>query len=232
MRIVTRFGINRQRGLGLFAGFLILASAAFVFAGQDSRVKILYFFSPSCRHCIDAKPFIMDLSKEYSIEGFRFGEGNTPPFSFPITAGDKKIAREKYDVKGVPTLAILIDGVYRQKIEGMPDIQDARVIIRGLAKGAVTVTEAAQRKKGELTITGWLIARGINFKKAQFFITDRRTELPVKAWLPREVVKSPVQKKRPKLMSDVVKTPLILKGSFHKSAAGTVFFVAEEVPAD
>ncbi len=237
MRVVTRCGMNRQKGIGPFAGLFFFAWIIFfstlVSAAQDNHVKILYFFSPSCKHCIDAKPFILDLSKEYSIDGLRFGEGTSPSFPFPIQAGDKKIAQGTYGVQGVPTLAILIDGMYRQKIEGMPDIQDAKVIIKGLASGAMTVSEAAQEvDKGEITVTGWIIAKGEYFKNARFFLTDRKTELPIKAWLPLEVVKGPVQKKRPKLMSDVIKKPVVLKGHFRKTAAGKVFFVKAEVPVD
>jgi thiol-disulfide isomerase/thioredoxin len=204
-----------------------------VYGGEDNHVKILYFFSPSCQHCIDAKPFIMDLSKTYNIEGLRFGEGALPSFPFPVRKGDKTIARETYDVKGVPTLAILIDGVYRQKISGMPDIRDAQVIVEGLKNGAMTVTEAMQAvKDGEITITGWIIARGVNFKKAQFFITDRKTEISIKAWLPREVVKGLVMKKNTKLMSDEIKKPVILKGIIKKNSAGSKFFVTKEVLRD
>lgn len=199
---------------------------SFVYAAPDKNIKILYFFSPSCQHCIDAKPFIMNLSKEYNIEGLQLGEGNPPSFPFPVNKGDKAIAQETYDVRGVPTLVILFDDVYRQKISGMPDIRDAQVIVQGLKSGAMTVTEAMQTVKDrEITITGWIIARGLNFQKAQFFITDRKTELSIKAWLPREVVKSPFQERSPRLMSDVIKKPVILKGSIKKIDGRDTFFV-------
>lgn len=206
---------------------------SFVYAAQNNAVNILYFFSPSCPHCIEARPFIMDLSKKYNIEGLQFGEGNPPSFPFPVKKGDKA-TQGKYEVKGVPTLAIFVDGVYRQKIQGMPDIGDAQVLIRGLKSGALTITEAMQTMKEseEITITGWIIARGVNFQKAQFFITDRKTELPIKAWLPREVVKSPVPKKSPRLMSDVTKKAVVLKGNFRKSSAGNLFIVTKEVLPD
>ncbi len=155
-----------------------------------------------------------------------------PSFPFPVKPGDKKLAKGIYGVQGVPTLAILIDNVYKQKIAGTPDIQDAKVIVKALAQGAKTVTEAAGTQEGEITITGWIIAKGEYFKKAQFFITDRKTELPIKAWLPLEAVKSPVSKKRPKLMSDVIRKPVVLKGSIKKTAAGSVFQVKEELGID
>lgn len=234
MRIVTAYGIERQRGFGPFAVFLFIAWTmilpSVVSAAQDNHVKILYFFSPTCKHCIDAKPYIISLSQKYDIEGLRFGEGPTPTFPFPVKAGDKKIAQGTYDVKGVPTLAILVDGVYRQKIEGAPDIQDAEVIVRGLAAGARTVTEASKKvQEGEITIIGWIIARGEYFKNAHFFITDRKTELPIKAWLPLEAMKSPMQKRRPRLMSDVIRKPVVLRGRIRKGAAGDLFMVKEEI---
>jgi thiol-disulfide isomerase/thioredoxin len=204
-----------------------------VYAAEGSHVKILYFFSPSCRHCIDAKPYIMDLSKTYDIEGLRFGEGAAQSFPFPVEKGDWPIARDTYDIRGVPTLAILVNGVYRQKISGMPDIRDAKVIAKGLRNGAMTVTEAAHTVKDEtITITGWIVARGVNFKKAKFFITDRKSELSIKPWLPLEVVKAPVHKIKPKLMSDIIKKPVILKGIIEKDHAGAKFFVTKEVLHD
>jgi thiol-disulfide isomerase/thioredoxin len=204
-----------------------------VYAAQGSHVKILYFFSPSCRHCIDAKPYIMDLSKTYNIEGLRFGEGVAPSFPFPVEKGDWRTARDTYDVRGVPTLAILVNGVYRQKISGMPDIRDAQVIVRGLRNGAMTVTEAVHAVKDEkITITGWIVARGVNFKRAKFFITDRKTELSIKPWLPLEVVKAPVHKGKPKLMSDIINKPVTLKGFIQKDPAGASFFITQEALHD
>jgi thiol-disulfide isomerase/thioredoxin len=206
--------------------FWLVLLSSLVYAGQGRNVEILYFFSPSCHHCIDAKPFIMDLSKTYNIQGLSFGEGPPPSFPFPVEKGDKTIARDTYDVKGVPTLGILIDGVYRQKISGMPDIRDAQVIIKGLKNGAMTVSEAVHSsKESEITITGWIVARGVNFQKAKFFITDRKTELSIKPWLPLEVVKSPVHKIHPKTMSEVIRKPVILRGSIRKNSTGSKFFI-------
>ncbi len=237
MRIVTKYGTNRQGGFGPFAGFLLIALIVFfssyIPAAENTHIKILYFFSTTCRHCIDARPSVLALSKEFNIQGLQFGEGQRAVLPFPVEAGDKKVAQEVYGVAGVPTMAVLVDGKYKQKIAGAPDIQDAKVIIKGLARGAVTVTEAADKpRKGEFIVTGWIIARGEYFKKAQFFITDRKSELPVRAWLPLEAVKSPVSKKRPKLMSDVIRKPVVLKGSMKKTAAGSVFQVKQELRID
>ncbi len=234
MRFIGGYDRNRQRGFGPFAGFILivwtLSAASFVFAARDHHVKILYFFSASCIHCIEARPAVIELSKEYEIEGLLFNDGSPQSFPFPIKTGDKKTAKEVYGVKGVPTLAVLVDNVYRQKIAGAADIQGAKVIIKALADGAMTVTEAAKKAPdAEITITGWIVAKGEYFKKAQFFITDRTTELPVKAWLPLEVMKSPFRKTRPRLMSDVIKKPVVLKGSIKKTATGGIFQVKEEM---
>jgi thiol-disulfide isomerase/thioredoxin len=237
MRFVSRTLVNRGGGFGplsvFFLLWIILLCPASVPAAQKPDIKILYFFSTTCRHCIDARPSVIALSKEFTLEGLQLGEGQPAAFPFPVKAGDRKIAREVYGVVGVPTIAVIVDGKYRQKIAGASDIQDAKTIIEGLAGGAMTVTEAAEKAgAGEFTVTGWIIAKGEYFKNARFFLTDRKTELAVKAWLPLEVVKSPVQKKRPGLMSDVVKKPVVLKGQIKKTAAGDVFLVRTEVRVD
>lgn len=237
MRILNRYLCKRGGGFGPLLGFFILWTLflfpSSVLAAQNAHIKILYFFSTTCRHCIDARPSVLALSKEFNIQGLQFGGGQRAVLPFPVEAGDKKVAQEVYGVAGVPTMAVLVDGKYKQKIAGTPDIQDAKVIVRALAQGAKTVTEAATgTQEGQITITGWIIAKGEYFKKAQFFITDRKTELPIKAWLPLEAVKSPVAKKRPKLMSDVIRKPVVLKGSIKKTVAGGVFQVKEELGID
>jgi thiol-disulfide isomerase/thioredoxin len=237
MRLLNRYLCKRGGGFGPLLGFFILWTLflfpSSVLAAQNAHIKILYFFSTTCRHCIDARPFVIALSKEYSIQGLQFGEGQRAVLPFPVEAGDKKVAQEVYGVAGVPTMAVLVDGKYKQKIAGTPDIQDAKVIIKGLARGAMTVTEAVDKQReGDVIVTGWIIARGEYFKKAHFFLTDRKTELPVKAWLPLEAVKSPVSKKRPQLMSDVIRKPVVLKGIIKKTAAGSIFQVKEELGID
>jgi len=237
MLFVNRISRKRGEGFGPLLGFFIIW-AIFLFpssvpAAQNTNIKILYFFSTTCRHCVDARPFVISLSKEYSVQGLQFGEGQRAVLPFPVEAGDTKIAKEVYGVAGVPTMAVLVDGKYKQKIAGTPDIQDAKVIIRALAQGAKTVTEAAtEAREGQITITGWIIAKGDYFKKAQFFITDRKTELLVKAWLPIEAAKSPVPKKRPTLMSDVIRKPVVLRGSIKKTPTGSVFQIKEELGID
>ncbi len=237
MRFISGYHRNRQRGYSPFAGFILivwmLSAASFVFAARDHHVKLLYFFSASCIHCIEARQAVIELGKEYEIEGLFFNDGTPQSLPFTVKAGDKKTAKEVYGVKGVPTLAVLVDGVYRQKIAGAPDIQDAKVIIKALADGAITVSEAAKKAPdAEITITGWIVAKGEYFKKAQFFITDRTADLPVKAWLPLEAVKSLFRKTRPRLMSDVIKKPVVLKGSIKKTATGGIFQVKEEIRLD
>ncbi len=210
----------------------IISAYSFDAAGKNPNVKILYFFSESCIHCMAAKPSVIDLSKTYDVEGLRFGQGNAQSWPFPVKSADKNIM-QAYGVKGYPTLAVLVDGIFKQKIAGTSDVLDAKVIIRALANGAMTVTEAARKDgTGEITITGWISAKGNYFKNAQFSITDRSSELPVSAWLPLEAVKSPFRNKGPRLMSDVIKKPVVLKGSIQKTATGVKFRVKEEIPID
>jgi hypothetical protein len=234
MRLITASGLVRRGGLSPLAGlFILLAAAALpppVPAAQNSQIRLLYFFSSSCRHCVDAKPFVIALSREFSLEGLHFGQGPFPEYPFPVKEGDKKIARERYGVVGVPAMAVMVDGKYKQKIEGTADIRDAKVLVKALSEGAKTVSEAtAAIPETEIEITGWIIARGEYFKGAQFFITDRKTALRVKAWLPLEVVKSPFQSRRPRLMSDVVNKPVVLRGSIKKTKDGFLLLVIEEL---
>jgi len=234
MPIVDRINTFRRRGECLFAVFLwivlTLLAALSVTARENNRVKLLYFFSTSCDHCIEARPAVISLSKEFLIEGLYFNHGIPQSFPFPIKAGDKKAAKEAYGVKGVPTLVVLVDGAYRQKIEGPHDIQDAKTIIEALANGAITATEASKKmNEAEIAITGWIISKGKYFKDAQFFITDRTTELQIKQWLPLETAMSPFRKKRPRLMSDVINKPVLLRGKATKKDGVYTFIVKEEV---
>jgi thiol-disulfide isomerase/thioredoxin len=224
---------NKFQFAGLFFIIWALFGPTIIQAGQNDHVKILYYFSMTCRHCIDAKPAVIALSKEYSIEGRNVGTLAAQGYPFPIKTVDKKTAKEVYGITGVPALAVLIDGVYKQKIAGASDIQDAKTIIKALSLGAMTVTEAKRNAKdAEITITGWVISQGEYFKNARFLLTDRTTEIPVKAWLPLEAVKSPLNKTTPRLMSSVIRKPAVLKGSFKQTETGSIFLVKEELPLD
>lgn len=233
MPIVSKQLITRRRVINPFAGvllFALLLFSSFVIAAQNSHVKLLYFFSTTCNHCNDAKPAVIALSKDFAMEGLQFGEG-TYELPFAIKAGDKKIAKEVYHIAGVPTLVVLLDETIRLKIEGAPDIADARVLALALSRGALTVTEAAAAaSQGEVTIAGWIISKGDYFKDPQFFITDRQTEIPIRAWLPLEAVKPPFKStNRPRLMSDVIKKPAFLSGRLIKKDKMLQFLVNKEV---
>ncbi len=234
MQFLRSTSFNRGGGLsplpGLFIAITLLVSLLQpASASTKHNIKLLYFFSTTCKHCIDAKPAVLALSKEFRIEGQQFGEGN-PAYPFPVKPGDKKIAKEVYGLAGGPTLVVLVDGKNAMKIAGTPDIQDARVIIDALASGALTPTDAALAGQDkEMTVTGWITVRGTSFKDAHYFLSDRKTDVPVKAWLPIEAVKSPFPKKGPRLMSDVVRRPVVLKGTIRKIPAGIIFLVKEEI---
>lgn len=221
-----------QRNFSPFAVFLFLLffiAPSWNHAGP--RVKILYFFSMSCQDCIDVEPAIIALGKEYGIEGYNTGTTEARGYPFAVKMDDRKAAREVYGIKGIPSLAILVDGVFKQKIEGRSDIQDAKSIIKALSNGAMTVTEAAKMKmSAELTITGWVVAKGEYFKHVRFILTDRTTEIQVKAWLPLEAMKSPMKKAGPRLMSDVLRKPVVLKGRLTQTKSGGLFQVKEELP--
>jgi thiol-disulfide isomerase/thioredoxin len=237
MRLLRLSNILRRRGFGpsavfLFA-FLLLCIPLITQAGPNAHVKILYYFSMSCRHCFDAKPAVVALSKEFTVEGQNVGDSDATGYPFPVRPGDKKKSKEEYGVKGVPTLVVFIDNERKQNIAGAQDIGDAKFIIKALAKGAKTVTEAVEKKPtGDITLTGWVSAKGEYFKNAQFFITDRKTEVLVRPWLPLEAMRSMARNNKPRLMSDVVRRPVMLRGSMTASANGYLFQVKEELPID
>jgi thiol-disulfide isomerase/thioredoxin len=237
MRILSLDTSTRQKGIGPFIGvlltLLLCITPSFNHAAQSPHVKILYFFSLSCPHCVDAKPAVIALSREYSIEGHNFDTIEAQGYPFPVKRGDGKNAKRVYGIKEIPSLAVLIDGLYKQKIEGASDIQDAKSIIKALSSGAMTVTEAAKKEKDdELTVVGWVVAKGEYFKNVRFMLTDRTTEIQVKAWLPLEVMKSPMKKARPRLMSNVVRKPVVLRGSLTQTDTGGLFLVKEELTLD
>ena len=186
-----------------------------------------------CPDCLEAEPAVIALGKKYSVEGRNLGTKAAQGPPFPVKRYSKEHARKIYGIKEIPSIAILIDGQCRQTIEGTSDIKDAKSIIQALSSGAITVTEAA--KKGtdaELTVTGWVIAQGEYFKNVRFILTDRTTELQVKAWLPLEAMRSPLKRTMPRLMSNVIRKPVALRGSIIQTDTGGLFIVREELPLD
>jgi thiol-disulfide isomerase/thioredoxin len=238
MRLLSISNILRQRGFGPFAGLFFIASLLFIppsiQAGQNNHVTILYYFSMTCRHCLDAKPAIVELSRQFTIEGQNVGNVAAEGYPFPVKPADKKKSKEVYKVQGVPTLVVFVNKVHKQNIAGTRDIDDAAVVIKALDHGAMTVTDAAEKApEGDITVVGWIAVKGEYFNNAQFLITDRKTDLQVKAWLPLEAMKSMVPNaNRPRLMSDVIRKPVVLKGHIIKSATGNLFLVKEEIPVD
>ena len=234
MRTLSLDTSTRQKGIRPFIGVLLtpllFLTPSLNHAAQSPHVKILYFFSMTCPHCVDAEPTVIALGKKYGIEGRNFGTIEALGYPFPVKRDDKKNARRVYGIKEIPSLAVLIDGISKQKIEGASDIQDAESIIKALSTGAMTVTEAAKKEKdAELVVTGWVVAKGEYFKNVRFILTDRTTEIQVKAWLPLEAMKSPMKKTRPRLMSNVVRKPVVLRGSLTQTDTGGLFLVKEEL---
>jgi thiol-disulfide isomerase/thioredoxin len=228
---------DRRISIGPFIALslilLLFISPSFNHAAQSPHVKILYFFSLQCPDCLEAEPAVIALGREYSVEGRNLGTKAAQGYPFPVKMGGKKHARKVYGIKEIPSLAVLIDGTCRQKIEGTSDIKDAKSIIKALSSGAITVTEAAKKEtNAELTVTGWVIVKGEYFKNVRFILTDRTTELQVKAWLPLEAMKSPMKRTMPRLMSNVIRKPVVLRGNLTQADTGGLFIVKEELPLD
>ena len=218
----------------IFLIFIFLVAVSVEQLKAKDSIKVLYFFSATCPYCKETTPYVNELSKEFEVEGILFGREEAKGLSFPVRKGTKELAN-KYSVKGVPTLIVLKNDLFKQKIIGIRDIKDARTIIKAFEMGAVSVSEAIEKNpKREFIITGWIINKGDYFEKdPKFFITDRYKEISVNAWLPLETVKSPFKKQRTRLMSDVIDKPVVLKGRLTITEKGEIKFqVKKEINFD
>ncbi len=218
--------------------FILLVSSAlsFVVAAESKDMTVWYFFSSDCPPCKKIEPIVKDLSKEFKMQGRVYGQGGTEPLPFEVRTGDVE-ASKRYEIESFPALVVLMNGNVKQVFRGERDIEDAKLFLYAFRKGAFSVSESiTQGQQKIFTITGWIIAKGEYFKKAQFGISDRMTDLPIKAGLPLEAMKSPFRDKtpgrRPRLMSDVIRKPVVLIGSIKKTEEGIVFQVKEEIRID
>lgn len=170
-----------------------------------------------------------ELSKGYDIEGFYYGRKEPEPQPFPVKRGTKEL-KERFGLRGVPSVVVIEEGRLRIRFQGARDIKDASFIIKAFNMGAMTVSEAMDKPSSEeVIITGWLIHKGRYFEKDPgFFITDRQREVSVSPWLPLEAVKSPF-KKRPRVMSDLIGRPVVLRGRLIKAEKGYQFIVVQEL---
>ncbi len=210
--------------------FLLFLLAPKSLLSKEEGLKILYFFSLTCPRCNEVKPFIEDLSKEFHVEGLLYGKKEIMESPFPVKRGTKDIA-SRYNIKGIPAIVVLKDGVFKQKIVGVRDIKESRIILMAFSRlDALSVSEAIENTTNkEIIITGWIIHKGRYFNKnSKFFITDRKKELQINPWLPLEAIKSPF-KSRIRTMSDMIDKPVILKGRLINKESGLIFEVKEEI---
>lgn len=202
------------------------------FAEETHDIRLLYFFSSKCPHCREVMPLLIQLSNAYPVQGYYPRTENRPDVPFPVEPGRRDL-QKKYDVPGVPSLVVLVNGAVKQKIAGSVNIGHAPKLLQGFRLGALTVSEAVKSSQGNpIMMTGILTMQGAVFgrEKAVYYLTDKTTTLQVNPWLPAEAVKSRFAKKRPRLMSDVVDKVVLLRGSVEHSADGkTRFIVSEEV---
>jgi hypothetical protein len=179
---------------------------------MSSPVQLLYLFSAECTQCEKTNVLVSVLSREFPVEGIWIGSKNPGPVGFPVrksTPADK----ERYSITDEPSLVVLKNGKTSQTIRGECDILSSRTIIKGIEKGALTVSEAIEKgPQKTYTVVGWIESRGAYFEKARFVLTDRKRAIAVNPWLPLEAVKSPFKRSRPRLMSDVIGKPVFLEG--------------------
>ena len=195
----------------------------------DSRIHLIYYFSTTCPHCTKTTPIVSELSKDYGVEGLVYGKADPGKLGFPVKKGTKKDSK-RYSLPGVPSLVVLMEGKTRQVFSGEPDIKDSRAFLRAFQKGALTVSESIVKgEQKKYSVVGWMEGRGEYFKNATFVLTDRKQAIVVKPWLPLEVVKSRFNKKRPRLMSDVMNKPIVLEGTLTKINDEFQFVVRREI---
>ncbi len=222
-------------GLRLLRMLFFIILSIISFAGSAGAVgkadiKILYFFKDSCTHCQAVAAYVKELSKEYTIEGWVSTETKREGYPFPVKVGSRKIA-PMYGVQGVPTMVVLVNGTFKTKIAGERDIKNSRQILKAVEQDAITVSEAYEKKPaGAVLLTGWVENLGEYFKQPKFFLTDRQKRILIKPWLPLEAAKSPFSKKSgPRLMSDVINRPVLVKGNLNKKDDVYQFNVSEEI---
>lgn len=211
---------------------LIILSTTGEVPAANSRIQILYFFSATCPPCEQSTPVVSELSKDYPVEGIVFGDEVSGHLPFTVRKGtrdDKKL----YAAHTVPSLVVLKDGKIRQVLNNGIDIASCRTILKGVERDALTVTEAVlDRSQKTKIVMGWIKSKGEYFKGAQIFLTDRRNAIEVKPWLPLEATKSPVNNKRPRLISDVIDKQVILEGAISKTGGNVIFNVEKEINSD
>ena len=198
-------------------------------AAAADDLTVLYFFSSDCPPCNNIEPIINDLNREFKTQGLQYGQGVTVSLPFEVITGDEERLK-RFGIESYPALVVLMNGNIKQVFRGENDIRDVKSFLYSFGQGALSVSEAVTQKPGKnILLAGWIIAKGEYFKKAQFFITDRTTELRIKAWLPLEAAMSPFRKKRPRLMSDVVNKSVLLRGKVTEKDGDYTFIVKEEV---
>jgi thiol-disulfide isomerase/thioredoxin len=212
-----------------FLLIILFASSALSLAAEVDDLTVLYFFSSDCTPCKNIEPIVKDLSREFKTQGLVYGQGTVEAMPFEVLVGNEERSK-RYGITDYPALAVLLKGNVKQVFRGESDMRDVKSFLYSFGQGALSVSEAVnQKRKKNITLAGWVIARGEYFKDAQFFITDRTTELRIKAWLPLEAAMSPFRKKRSRLMSDVINKPVLLRGTVVKKDHNLEFVVKEEV---
>ncbi len=218
--------INSLLKIALFlCAMLFMAGTV---SAANSRVQLIYFYSAECPPCEQTTPVVLELSREYTVEGIVFGDNVSGRMPFTVRKGTTA-DKQRYSVRNMPSLVVLRDGKMRQVLRTEHDIKFCRTIIKGVELGALTVTEAVlDRSQHTKTVVGLIKSKGEYFKGTQFYLTDPKNAIEVKPWLPLESIKSPVKGKRPRLMFDVIDQQVILEGDVIKKTGGTVIFTVRK----
>jgi thiol-disulfide isomerase/thioredoxin len=207
----------------------VLVSCFSAKARQAESLEAYYFFSSTCPDCAKSTPFVKRLSREITMQGFLYGDGDAEQMPFKVW-NDDEAARKRYDVRTFPMLVLVKNGAEIQAFIGDRDIQDAPIFLSALRKGTGSVSEMVEKKpQTPYSVIGWVVSRGEYFRNPRFYLTDRKTFIPVKPWLPLEAVKSRFNKTPPRLMSDIINKPVMLEGILTTNNDDLQFTVRREI---
>lgn len=149
---------------------------------KDRNIELIYFFSSSCPHCLQAAPVVKELSRKYHTRGYYPRKEQQPDYPFPVEKGNPQMLQD-YGIQGFPSLVVLINGMARQKIVGAVDIPAAPELLKAFANGALSVSEALESPAGfPLTVAAFVRAAQSPEGKRVYALSDGEKVLVVAPW--------------------------------------------------
>ncbi len=221
----------RRLGSGLLFIILFMAPVQEIHSAEASY-HLLYFYSGFCPHCRKTTPVIADIAGEIPVQGLYYAKDKPEKQPFPVRPGTRQ-ERDKFGLRGVPSVVILEKDKIRLSLSGEQDVLVVKKMLKALKAGALTVSEATESiVQKELLLTGWLGASGDQSgQHTRYYLTDRKKILTLTSWPPREEGKRALNGRQWRLLK-MVNRPILLKGSLSKQGNGLHFIVREEIPIE